>query len=165
MVPYIPCENWRKLGGIPHCQTPIIFVIIVSFSIVYSCALSVSHCIPHKMLIPYLFSIGLLHHVRPQALHRHSQQHPRGEQHLKGGRMGWMGIMTMMMMMIPKKPRIASVSTNWFLLMLFSQTLGILVRPCEAWVTFLWGGESDRAVKAAILNSEAHGPPRVHINL
>ena len=25
----------------------------------------------------------------------------------------------------------------------------------EAWVTFLWGGESDRAVKAAILNSEA----------
>ena len=27
--------------------------------------------------------------------------------------------------------------------------------PCEAWVTFLWGGESERAVKAAILNSEA----------
>ena len=116
---------------------------------------------PHKMRIPYLVSIGLLHHVRPQALHRHSQQHPRGEQHLKGGRMGLM----MMMMMIPKKPRIASVSTNRFLLMFFNQTLGILVRPCEAWVTFLWGGESDRAVKAAILNSEAHGPPRVHINL
>lgn len=77
---------------------------------------------PHKMLIPYLVSIGLLHHVWPQALHRHSQQHPRGEQHLKGGRVGLM----MMMMMIPKEPRIASVSTNWFLLMFFSQTFGDL---------------------------------------